>query len=149
MRRENEPRFLFQTRTLKSSERTFHRTAQWTRDGWLWKIITNQWNKKPRQNTDDAITLWRDGMRIMSDVPAGGRADPRLCEIRRIFGSSVLKPLSQNPGKQFIPVATQLSGPRRSNRVAKREKKKKAWHGLHHPARQRRSSFPHCLFTNN
>lgn len=40
-----------------------------------------------------------------------GQTDPQLCEIRRIFSSSELKLLSQNPGKHFITVATQLSAP--------------------------------------
>lgn len=48
-------------------------TQQKEWDGCLWKITANLWNKKPWQNTDDEITAGRDGMRIMSDVPAGAK----------------------------------------------------------------------------
>lgn len=82
------------------------------RDGWLWKITANLWNKKPWRNTDDEITpgTRRNAYRERC-FSRGPKTDPQLCEIRRIFSSSVLKLLSKNPGKQLIAIATQLSAP--------------------------------------
>lgn len=72
------------------------------RDGWLWKIAANLWNKKPWRNTDDEITpgTRRNAYRERCSS-RGPKTDPQLCEIRRIFSSSALRLLSKNPGKQL------------------------------------------------
>lgn len=68
MRRENRQKF-----SVSGRGRTFHHTAG--EAGWMTEKSTltcRVRKKKSCQSADDEITTGGDGMRIMSNVPAGG-----------------------------------------------------------------------------
>ena len=89
------------------SQRDFQRTQREERDGPLWSgtdhceesPLTCE-TKSPGPNTDEEIKCRQRRNAYRERCSGRSQADPRLCEIGRIFGRSALKPLSQNTGEQ-------------------------------------------------